>query len=256
MQNHLTKECSKCQEEKSLIDFCSKKDGRLGVRSECKVCQAKYSKSYYKNNKDEVLERNRQRRTNNIDIVLRKEKERRDTNKERDKQSRDSYRSRNIKYVLDIKNESKCCICGESSSPCLDFDHIDTKLKRNTVANLSAQGYSLDVVRTEISKCQIICANCHREKHFRNATSCNKKEEYIRSIKVKSSCKTCGKKEIPCLTFHHRDPDTKLFSLGRFKHSKTTIEMIDEEIQKCDILCENCHRKLHHRLRNIECTGD
>lgn len=44
--------------------------------------------------------------------------------------------------------------------------------------------------------------------------------------------------------FHHRDPSTKDFSIGRVKSLKWS-ESIEEELDKCDLLCANCHRRRH-----------
>ncbi len=67
-------------------------------------------------------------------------------------------------------------------------------------------------------------------------------------ISMKSvGCGTCGERHPGCLVFHHRDPATKEFSLGSalaFSWSKARLEV---EIAKCDVLCANCHAKLHAR---------
>ena len=54
-------------------------------------------------------------------------------------------------------------------------------------------------------------------------------------------CIICGEKEICCLDFHHlRD---KSFEIG---HSMDiTLETLLKEVDKCIVLCANCHRKLH-----------
>ncbi|MFA5163877.1 MAG: hypothetical protein WC441_05170 [Patescibacteria group bacterium] len=44
--------------------------------------------------------------------------------------------------------------------------------------------------------------------------------------------------------FHHRDPSQKLFGLGN-KITNFSREKILAEIDKCDLLCANCHAKLH-----------
>lgn len=57
-------------------------------------------------------------------------------------------------------------------------------------------------------------------------------------------CIRCGERDFYCLEFHHRDPKTKLFTVGQhFNHM--AWGRVLEEIAKCDVLCANCHRKLH-----------
>lgn len=54
----------------------------------------------------------------------------------------------------------------------------------------------------------------------------------------------CGYNEHPAaLQFHHRDPTTKLFSMFRAVRnpSKYSWDDILSELDKCDLLCANCH---------------
>jgi len=69
------------------------------------------------------------------------------------------------------------------------------------------------------------------------------KREYIDNIKKSSCCEVCGYDDYRALCFHHRDPDTKSFELSQGPNR--TYEAIDAEIDKCAILCSNCH-EIHH----------
>lgn len=53
-------------------------------------------------------------------------------------------------------------------------------------------------------------------------------------------CVTCGEPDPIVLTFDHRDKETKLFNIGD-KALRMKWEKILEEIEKCDVLCSNCH---------------
>lgn len=66
----------------------------------------------------------------------------------------------------------------------------------------------------------------------------------IKNIKKNGSCKICGTKEN--LTFHHRDPKIKKCNVNSWK-IRYNVRVIWEEINKCDILCEKCHRKIHEK---------
>lgn len=73
-----------------------------------------------------------------------------------------------------------------------------------------------------------------------------KRRDRIKQLKndMKTSCIVCGETEKCCLDFHHtRDKDFKIGD-GSNVGSKTEQAFM-EEIQKCIILCANCHRKLH-----------
>lgn len=44
----------------------------------------------------------------------------------------------------------------------MDFDHRDPSKKEANVGSLRRDGASLEALKTEIAKCDIVCANCHR----------------------------------------------------------------------------------------------
>jgi hypothetical protein len=56
-------------------------------------------------------------------------------------------------------------------------------------------------------------------------------------------CKVCGEKDPRCLDFHHRIPVTKTFQIATDTHK--TWGIVLSEVEKCDVLCSNCHRKTH-----------
>jgi hypothetical protein len=64
----------------------------------------------------------------------------------------------------------KCWVCGgEYHASVYDFHHLDPKLKEVTPAKLLASR-DFAVVLTEIRKCALLCANCHRLVHAGMAT--------------------------------------------------------------------------------------
>ena len=72
------------------------------------------------------------------------------------------------------------------------------------------------------------------------------KRNHIDTIKQQCGCLFCGEAEPVCLSFHHIDPSIKLFGVSDFV--SRTIEELDNEIAKCVVVCENCHRKLHAEI--------
>lgn len=60
-------------------------------------------------------------------------------------------------------------------------------------------------------------------------------------------CLACGYSRcIGALEFHHRDPNEKDFILGGIK-LMTLTPLIKLELDKCDMLCANCHREAHEK---------
>ena len=71
----------------------------------------------------------------------------------------------------------------------------------------------------------------------------------INAIKYKgSSCLDCGisfpEEPYVIFDFHHRDPSQKDVDWGKLK--LRSQKSINTELDKCDLLCSNCHRKRHH----------
>ena len=61
-----------------------------------------------------------------------------------------------------------------------------------------------------------------------------------------SKCQTCGESRPATLCFHHRDPSEKKIRLDSRTFSITKLKLLLEEIDKCDLLCHNCHQELHN----------
>lgn len=58
------------------------------------------------------------------------------------------------------------------------------------------------------------------------------------------SCEVCGYRKCPAaLTFHHEDPKEKDFEIGSCIRS---WDKIRNEIEKCRLLCANCHAEAHY----------
>jgi hypothetical protein len=84
------------------------------------------------------------------------------------------------------------------------------------------------------------CKTCHK-KRIKEKTD-NRKIELINYKGGK--CLTCGyDKCIAALEFHHRDPSQK--DPDWSKSRKHKFEKIKDELDKCDLLCANCHREVH-----------
>ena len=68
---------------------------------------------------------------------------------------------------------------------------------------------------------------------------------FILQYKKDSGGCSCGEKHPALLDFHHRDPENKIASINRMVAYNRSLEVIQRELKKCDILCANCHRRLH-----------
>lgn len=104
------------------------------------------------------------------------------------------------------------------------------------------------------SKCKDCCSLYHREHYLKN------KQKYVNNasirrmdtkkvyseLKSKLKCVKCGENHPACLDFHHTDPTTKEYSIARMAGEGRSMVSIKKEMDKCIVLCANCHRKIHN----------
>lgn len=72
------------------------------------------------------------------------------------------------------------------------------------------------------------------------------------SIKQFHGCFLCGYDEIPSvLEFHHIDRKDKNFCVSTYRyHWKEGDEKLMDEIDKCIVVCRNCHSIIHTYANN------
>ena len=128
------KKCSQCKIKKPLSEFNFKNKKLKKYSSSCRVCSKAAARNHYRRNAKSVIETNRARNA--------------------------AYRKINKEW----KNHLSCVICGEETSPCIDFHHHNPSTKTEIVAKL-IQNTSIKRVMEEARKCTIICSNCHRKHH-------------------------------------------------------------------------------------------
>jgi predicted HNH restriction endonuclease len=105
-----------------------------------------------------------------------------------------------------------------------------------------------------------ICNSCKREyvysrKSGHTKTKCNTCLVNDRRFKVKedclnylgNKCSICGYDKCKrALEFHHIDPSKKEFIISG-SHCRSW-EKIKQELDKCILVCSNCHAELHEKL--------
>ena len=60
--------------------------------------------------------------------------------------------------------EHPCVDCGETDIRVLEFDHRDPAEKAGDVGRMVNDRCGIDRIKTEVEKCDIRCANCHRRR--------------------------------------------------------------------------------------------
>ena len=65
-------------------------------------------------------------------------------------------------WMLELKSRP-CADCGGVFPVCcMDFDHRDGTEKAYNLGSMFAHHYSRELIQTELDKCDLVCANCHR----------------------------------------------------------------------------------------------
>lgn len=84
----------------------------------------------------------------------------------------------------------------------------------------------------------------HRNQEKSKAKVRARRAQYVarwKEYKSKLSCQKCGFSHPGALHFHHRDPSQKDDNLGSMMGRGVAWETLLKEIEKCDVLCANCH---------------
>lgn len=138
----------------------------------------------------------------------------------------------------------------------LEFDHLSDK-KFSIGKNKSM---AIDRVINEISKCEIVCCNCHRHRTKLNYAMISSKKntkrqkiiQYINECFKSTPCVDCGMIYKPYQTdFDHINSDNKYKCISTMIRDNESIEKIISEISKCELVCANCHKVRTYNRRHV-----
>ncbi len=94
----------------------------------------------------------------------------------------------------------------------------------------------------------------NKEKVYSKAVSRRKETiEWFKNYKRTCNCVECGlsgEKYPDLICFHHKDPKEKDSNISKMIYNNGNREKIINEINKCQPLCINCHRKKHKHYYN------
>ena len=82
-----------------------------------------------------------------------------------------------------------------------------------------------------------------------NAVRAKKRKKMVTwyaAYKKQFSCVRCGESHPACLHFHHLNPEEKRIEVARMAKTNYSKKAILDEMDKCVVLCANCHRKEHY----------
>jgi len=130
----MKKYCPKCKTTKITSEFGKNKARRDGLQGHCKTCRSTYHSSWYKKNSD--------------------------TQKLRVRNNKKKIRE----FIWNYLTEHPCIGCLEADPIVLEFNHRDPSKKSFNISEAPTLGVGIQKLKSEIAKCDVYCANCHRRK--------------------------------------------------------------------------------------------
>lgn len=141
--------CNKCKIEKDESEFAFRNKVKNILQGNCRSCKRLIDNNDY----------NREGRKTSI--------------REANKRLRIKIRN----FLEDYKKGKECIKCGDKRAYVLDFHHLLNK--EFDIANSISRAISKERLIKEINKCELLCANCHRELHYLEKLECSSKEEHL-----------------------------------------------------------------------------
>lgn len=85
------------------------------------------------------------------------------------------------------------------------------------------------------------CTKCRSER----VSKCRRKRKAVLVEYKGGKCELCGyNKCIAALEFHHKDHTKKEFGLAKSGITRS-LEATKKEVDKCMLVCSNCHKEIH-----------
>jgi hypothetical protein len=126
--------CGRCGERLPLTKFARYGDG---YQSYCRACQKAYDAGWYQANR-----------------AKRQAKVRED-------------RLEQAVWLDSLKEGKPCTDCGRTYPPyVMEWDHLPGFVKTLVLADVRRAAHSRKRILEELEKCELVCANCHRERTF------------------------------------------------------------------------------------------
>jgi hypothetical protein len=129
--------CTWCNQLKPLSEFAFKNAATGKVNGHCRSCHAAYRRQHYQVNRDDYFRR----------AIAQTRRKMADA------------KARLHSYLL----AHPCVDCGETNVATLDFDHVDPSTKTKAIGTMVGHRTWL-AIESEIRKCEVRCANCHRRR--------------------------------------------------------------------------------------------
>jgi hypothetical protein len=222
------KSCSKCGTTKDINLFVRSTSSSTGWGAHCLECDRERVRA--RRNNPEERARNRvyalAYRQGNLDKS----------------RALDLIAKRDRQKWLNTFKCAPCADCGKKYPPCcMDFDHIGKKTKG--IGQLLSSSTSR--ILTELGKCELVCACCHRvrtkSKLWGDTSNRRRRKHYQKINALKAEpCVDCGVIFPPeAMDFDHVRGN-KVMTVSQLRDASWRQTLL--EMDKCELVCACCHR--------------
>jgi hypothetical protein len=158
-------------------------------------------------------------------------------------------------YVLGYLRTRPCVDCGQPDPVVLEFDHRGAK--RAEISTLVRRGVRQAVLEAEITRCDVVCANCHRRRTARRgrwrrlyaereggswrSRAHERNVRFALAVLAEAGCVDCGETDVCVLDFDHVGVKTR--SVMELARREVGLKRLLDEIGSCVVRCVNCHRR-------------
>tara|TARA_A100001234_G_C12510410_1_gene335842 strand:+ start:35 stop:760 length:726 start_codon:yes stop_codon:yes gene_type:complete len=221
-----TKICKKCGVEKPLSEYSKYTAGKGGIRNVCKECERERRKKWKRDNADRINEQRRWRTANDPEY------------REATLRSKRKYRTENRERYLELEREGAKRRYHENPEvrrKCIEDS-------RRFYQNRSDEQKQKDLERSRLKNRE---PDTIKRKAEWSKQNYDENRQYLID-KLGGQCVSCGTTEK--LEFDHINPLDKSLNITNKLTLKNAyqLEEVLEELNKCQLLCEQCHSKKTH----------
>lgn len=160
-----------------------------------------------------------------------------------------------------------CETCGQRIPPKLMVNGKLRKTSGKRVLCYDCSPFQERKERDQFGKIHNICEKCNKHYEYIRKKGHTMKlcgtcriGQYRKNLAVKyklengGKCSICGySKCLAALHFHHKNSKDKINIVSRLYNRKS--EVINKEIEKCILICANCHAEIHFNMKNNKTAG-
>ena len=165
------------------------------------------------------------------------------------------------KIICINKLGGKCQNCGNENIFVLEFHHKDKDKKDFCISQIKHA--RMNFLLKEVEKCVVLCSNCHTFLHSNEEVKYQTRRDIKKVLleyKKINLCEICGYSHNSGLVFHHDGKEEKNGIISEIswrykcslKSADFVIEELEDELNKCEVICGNCHLIKHSNVVKFE----